>query len=94
MMSRPIPRPGIRKGGRNVNENVMPEIDLALCDLCGDCVPACPRNALAIRDGKLWLNEALCAYCGDCEDVCPKGAIALPFDIILSPPDDVEEEAE
>lgn len=69
----------------------MPEIDLDLCDLCGDCVPACPRGALIITDKGLYLDEALCAYCGDCEDVCPKGAIALPFDIILSPPDHDEE---
>jgi len=65
----------------------MPEIDYALCKLCGDCVIACPCGALSIVDEALRLDQALCSYCGDCEDVCPEGAIALPYEIRLADSD-------
>lgn len=61
----------------------MPEIDRNVCDLCGDCLGACPTGALRMGPDALVLNEDLCAYCGDCEDVCPKGAIRLPFVVVL-----------
>jgi formate hydrogenlyase subunit 6/NADH:ubiquinone oxidoreductase subunit I len=66
-------------------ERNMPKIDEALCTLCGDCVPACPRSALSISpQAKIQLDGERCAYCGDCEDVCPVGAIALPYEIVLA----------
>jgi len=64
----------------------MPEIDRSLCILCGDCVIACPSEALRIVDRVLTLDQALCSYCGDCEDICPEGAIALPYEIRLADP--------
>lgn len=66
-----------------MSDQIMPEINQALCIACGDCVVSCPRGALALVDDKIVLNEARCAYCGDCEDVCPVGAIALPYDIVI-----------
>lgn len=68
----------------------MPEIDMELCTGCGDCVSACPQHAVSLEQGKPQLDEELCAYCGDCEDICPVGAIALPYEIIVLPPDEEE----
>jgi formate hydrogenlyase subunit 6/NADH:ubiquinone oxidoreductase subunit I len=67
---------------------MIPEIDANLCNLCGDCVQACPQSAVTMHRNRLELDEARCAYCGDCEDLCPMGAIALPYEIIVveSPP--------
>ncbi len=67
-------------------KQALPEIDLALCDLCGDCLSACPNGALSIAEEHLMVDEEHCAYCGDCEEVCPKGAIALPFEITFAAP--------
>ena len=63
---------------------IMPEIDAARCNLCGDCVEACPEGAASIEDGRVVLDPESCAYCGDCEELCPMGAIALPYDIVLA----------
>jgi len=62
---------------------VSPEIDQALCILCGDCVPSCPCEALTLGVDAVILDQDLCVYCGDCEDVCPVGAIALPYQVVL-----------
>ncbi|MBC7234593.1 MAG: 4Fe-4S binding protein [Chloroflexi bacterium] len=63
--------------------NVIPEIDEELCNLCGDCVAACPQQAVTIENNRLVLDEERCAYCGDCEDLCPTGAIAVPYEIVV-----------
>jgi len=67
-----------------MGKRVMPEIEVALCDLCGECVASCPQGAASIAtSGQIVLDEERCVYCGDCEDVCPAGAIRLPFEIVL-----------
>jgi len=63
---------------------VLPEIDRERCDLCGDCLSACPHGALRLAGDSLVLDEEHCAYCGDCEEICPRGAITLSFEIIFS----------
>ena len=36
------------------------------CNDCGDCVPYCPRDALAIQAGRVWWQESHCQQCGTC----------------------------
>lgn len=70
----------------NMNK-ILPEIDLAACNGCGDCVPACEAGALAVFDGKAVLARPdLCEYDGNCESVCPTGAIALPYAVVFAAP--------
>jgi len=70
----------------------LPEIDRDICDLCGDCLEACPTGALSISARELSIDYDLCAYCGDCEDVCPKGAIRLPFEVVLRDAEDLPDD--
>lgn len=44
------------------------------CDDCGDCIPACTRGALALREGKIAFDPALCDQCDACLDACPINA--------------------
>lgn len=42
------------------------------CVGCGDCVPACPKNALRVGQAKIIVRDPLtCTACGTCAEVCP-----------------------
>jgi NAD-dependent dihydropyrimidine dehydrogenase PreA subunit len=67
-----------------MNDDVYPQIDLAACDGCGKCLPACQAGALALVDEKAVLARPdLCEYDAACEPACPTGAISLPFAVVL-----------
>ncbi len=65
-----------------------PQISEELCTGCGDCVFACPTDALALEsrmdctvEVAVVSNPAACNYCAECETICPVDAIALPYQI-------------
>ena len=51
-------------------------IDLSKCDLCGNCVAACPANAITRKGDLIAIDESLCTLCKRCIDVCPLEAIS------------------
>ena len=54
------------------------EIDEALCDGCGNCVPSCAEGALEIIDGKARvIAEIYCDGLGACLGECPVGALKV-----------------
>ncbi len=53
------------------------KIDLEACIGCGQCVDACPVQALSMKDGKSQVDESLCIDCGACVAVCPTNALSL-----------------
>lgn len=60
-----------------VNRKII-KIDEALCDGCGNCVLACPENAIEIVGGKARVvRESLCDGLGACIGDCPTGALSM-----------------
>jgi DNA-directed RNA polymerase subunit D len=56
-------------------------INHSKCDAGEACVEACPRDVLAIKDGKLFVeNLENCMLCRACSDVCKDNAITIGED--------------
>jgi ferredoxin len=63
---------------------ILPTIDIMLCDGCGQCVSVCPSGALGMAGDRAALARPdLCAYDGACELACPRGAISVPYAIVF-----------
>lgn len=54
----------------------IPEIDPALCTLCGHCVSVCAFHALAMVGANILVFPQLCHGCGSCTLQCPENAIS------------------
>jgi electron transport complex protein RnfB len=47
------------------------------CIGLGDCIEACPFDAMEMEDGYAVVDEAKCTGCGQCLEACPKAIIYL-----------------
>lgn len=47
---------------------------IGICDHCGDCVPACPTEALSLVDGRIVFDADACNHCDACLRACPISA--------------------
>ncbi len=47
------------------------------CIACGDCVAACPRQAIGLDAGVIEIHREQCDVCGLCADQCPAGALEV-----------------
>jgi heterodisulfide reductase subunit A len=57
---------------------IPPEKPMILeCSGCGDCVKACPYNALSLEGGKAVLSPLACTSCGICVPACPIKGIEI-----------------
>lgn len=66
------------------DETWNPHIDPDVCTGCGECVIACPTDALELVEAVAVVSEPdACNYCEVCEEVCPEGAISLPYQVVL-----------
>ena len=52
-------------------------IDAEKCTACGECVEACPLEAIEIKDEVAVVDEDTCGDCGACVEVCPSEAITV-----------------
>ena len=62
------------------------------CNGCGDCVTACPFNAMSLNEDeqRAEVDLAKCMGCGVCENVCSIGAISLRAEPSKGEPLDLE----
>ncbi|MBC7219760.1 MAG: DNA-directed RNA polymerase subunit D [Hadesarchaea archaeon] len=57
------------------------EFDPKLCNACGDCVKACPRNILEIDEKRVRVKDLTqCNMCKTCMEVCPSKAVKVSGD--------------
>lgn len=64
--------------------SLVPEVDTALCSLCGICGRVCQYHAIAVLPTKVMMFRELCHGCGSCAANCPEQAIReMPFSIGL-----------
>lgn len=47
------------------------------CTRCGDCVEACPEDAVSLNGNSVRIDRHRCDLCGDCADVCVAEAIEV-----------------
>jgi len=52
-------------------------VDTETCTGCGECVEACPLDAIEIQDDVAVVDADLCGDCGACVDVCPTESITV-----------------
>ena len=50
-------------------------IDVDKCTGCGECLPVCPQNCMAMAANKAEINQTNCLHCGNCMEVCPARAV-------------------
>lgn len=62
--------------------NGKPGLDVSRCDGCGDCVRACPTDAITLSATQelLTISYAACVTCGVCIDTCPTSAFLRTHD--------------
>ncbi|UXY10332.1 YjjW family glycine radical enzyme activase [Kosakonia sp. ML.JS2a] len=47
------------------------------CNHCGECVPACPHQALTLAGGKVNWHAPICQQCDTCLHMCPQQATPM-----------------
>jgi len=56
---------------------LLPKVEESECVMCGDCVTACPTNALTQNGSYPVLEKNLCINCWCCHEMCPSKAISI-----------------
>ena len=52
-------------------------VDKEKCTGCGECIEACPLDAIEMEGDIAKIDPDVCSDCGACVDVCPVEAISL-----------------
>ena len=47
------------------------------CDRCGDCVEACPLDAISLNEKSVHIHRSRCDLCGACVDACLRDALEI-----------------
>lgn len=58
----------------------MYSVDPTRCTGCGDCVEACPIEAIELPAEVAQIDAGVCVECGTCADACRRRAISLSLE--------------
>jgi len=47
------------------------------CEGCGECVTACPRDAIVLVEDVAQIDRSICDRCMECVEACPKGSLEV-----------------
>jgi len=64
--------------GKVILQPYVAQVDIRRCSGCGDCVIACPYNAIQLVEGHAEVDETACKGCGVCVGQCRANVITLP----------------
>ena len=60
-----------------------PVIDVSNCKHCGECLRACPPNAIAFKKARVPdIDYSTCIRCYCCQELCPEGAITVSVPLL------------
>ncbi|HEX7556442.1 MAG TPA: glycyl-radical enzyme activating protein [Leptolinea sp.] len=64
------------------SQSMQPEVEFrsSLCQHCGDCITACPENAInpnILIEASIKIDREKCTLCGVCVQVCPNSALHI-----------------
>jgi len=60
-----------------------PVIDVSNCKHCGECLGACPPNAIAFKKARVPdIDYSTCIRCYCCQELCPEGAITVSVPLL------------
>lgn len=60
-----------------------PVQDAGTCAGCGECVEACPADAIELVERCLHFDYDACIRCYCCQEICPRGAIGFKKGLLL-----------
>ncbi len=60
-----------------------PVQDAGTCAACGECVEACPADAIELVERCLHFDYDACIRCYCCQEICPRGAIGFKKGLLL-----------
>ena len=55
----------------------LPVVTISKCVFCGDCIKACPVDAIHMIGESLEIDVGACIFCGSCERACGQEAIKM-----------------
>jgi hypothetical protein len=72
-----------RRGKMDQHSGISPKVKNKKCIACGDCLPHCQQEAIALVDqngeDKAYIDPEKCVGCAECVRVCPQGAILVQW---------------
>jgi len=69
-----------RPGKLMQHSGISPIVYVRKCTGCGECVKACPVNAISLKNKKAVIDGSICIGCATCIAVCPFAAIDVQWD--------------